>query len=253
MKRKKHRKIFGIVLFLLFLVSISLFLINKFAINDNYEDINTTTKNISKTTITTTKKLYNIENIPEYDGSEYIIINNNEPTFSDEYKNQSSFELYSNLDSLGRCGVAFANIGVDLMPTEERSSISSVKPSGWNQKKYDIIKGKYLYNRCHLIGFQLAGEQANEKNLITCTKQANTGAMLEYENKVANYVKTTNNHVLYRITPIFYEDNLLASGIQMEGLSVEDDGLGIKFNIYVYNVQNGININYLTGESSLAN
>ena len=164
---------------------------------------------------------------------------------------KDTFEEYSNLDLLGRCGVAFANISKDLMPTEERGSIGMIKPSGWHTVKYDIVDGKYLYNRCHLIGYQLTGENANEKNLITCTRETNTGVMLEYENKVADYIKKTNNHVLYRVTPIYKDTNLVASGIQMEALSVEDNGKGIKFNIYVYNVQDGIEIDYKTGESKL--
>ncbi len=195
--------------------------------------------------------LYNIGEIPEYSGKEYIYINNNEPNFDEKYFNETSFEMYSDLDSRGRCGVAFANIGIDLMPTEKRGSIGMIKPSGWNQAKYDIVDGKYLYNRCHLIGYQLTGENTNERNLITCTRQTNTGAMLEFENKVAKYIKETNNHVLYRATPIFIGDNMLASGIQLEALSVEDNGDGIKFNVYIYNVQDGININYLDGENSL--
>ena len=160
-----------------------------------------------------------------------------------------SYEFYSDLDSLGRAGVAMSSIGIDLMPTEERGNIGSVKPSGWHTIKYDFINGKYLYNRCHLIGYQLTGENANEKNLITCTRQTNTGIMLEYENKVAKYIKETNNHVLYRVTPIYENNNLVASGIQMEAMSVEDNGTGIKFNIYIYNVQDGVNIDYETGES----
>lgn len=194
---------------------------------------------------------YNISDIPEYSGLGYVYINNNEPIFDDEYKNEKSFEIYSKLDSLGRCGFAFANIGVDLMPTAERESIGGIKPSGWNQVKYDIVDGKYLYNRCHLIGYQLTGENKNERNLITCTRQTNVGAMLEFENNVAAYIRNTKNHVLYRATPIFEGNNLLASGIQLEALSVEDGGEGIKFNVYIYNVQDGIEIDYLTGKSVL--
>ena len=138
------------------------------------------------------------------------------------------------------------------MPTEERGSIGSVKPSGWHTVKYDIVSGKYLYNRCHLIGFQLTGENANEENLITCTRQMNTVGMLEFENKVANYIKEIGNHVLYRATPIYEGDNLLSSGVQLEAYSIEDKGVGIKFNVFVYNVQDGIDIDYSTGESSLA-
>lgn len=194
---------------------------------------------------------YKIEDVSDYSGKDYIEINNNEPVFEEEYKNDLSFEMYSELDSLGRCGEAFANLSIDTMPDEERGSIGSVKPTGWQTIKYDFIEGKYLYNRCHLIGYQLSGENANEKNLITCTRQMNVGAMLEFENMVSNYIKETHNHVLYRVTPVFEGKNLLAKGVQMEGYSVEDNGEGIKFNIFVYNVQKGIVIDYLTGESSL--
>lgn len=196
---------------------------------------------------------YDLASIPEYSNANYVVLNNNEPNFTESDYTTDSFERYSELDSLGRAKVAYANIGVDLMPTEERGSIGQVKPSGWHLVKYDIVNGKYLYNRCHLIGFQLTGENANEKNLITCTRQMNTVGMLEFENKVANYIKSTNNHVLYRVTPIYKDDNLLASGVVMEGYSVEDSGEGIKFNIFVYNVQDGIDIDYKTGDSKLKN
>ena len=196
---------------------------------------------------------YDLASIPEYSNANYVVLNNNEPNFTESDYITDSFERYSELDSLGRAKVAYANIGVDLMPTEERGSIGQVKPSGWHLVKYDIVNGKYLYNRCHLIGFQLTGENANEKNLITCTRQMNTVGMLEFENKVANYIKSTNNHVLYRVTPIYKDDNLLASGVVMEGYSVEDSGEGIKFNIFVYNVQDGIDIDYKTGDSKLKN
>ena len=207
--------------------------------------------NIIQETVATSQTIsYDIEQIPEYNGKYYVIINDNEPNFTDEEKTTTSFEQYSNLDSLGRCGVAYANISIDLMPTEKRGSIGMIKPSGWHTVKYDNIDGKYLYNRCHLIGYQLTGENANEKNLITCTRYMNTVGMLEFENKVASYIKETNNHVLYRVTPIFNEEDLLAKGVQMEALSVEDNGKGIKFNVFVYNVQDGININYSNGNSS---
>ena len=196
---------------------------------------------------------YDLASIPEYSNANYVVLNNNEPNFTESDYTTGSFERYSELDSLGRAKVAYANIGVDLMPTEERGSIGQVKPSGWHLVKYDIVNGKYLYNRCHLIGFQLTGENANEKNLITCTRQMNTVGMLEFENKVANYIKSTNNHVLYRVTPIYKDDNLLASGVVMEAYSVEDSGEGIKFNIFVYNVQDGIDIDYKTGDSKLKN
>lgn len=196
--------------------------------------------------------LYNSYDIPDYTGNMSIVINNNEPMFDEKLKNTNSFESYSRLDSLNRCGVAIANIGIDLMPTEKRESIGMIKPSGWHTIKYDIINDKYLYNRCHLIGYQLTGENANEKNLITCTRQMNTIGMLEYENMVANYIKDTKNHVLYRATPIFEDNNLIAKGIVLEALSIEDNGKGIKFNVFIYNVQDGIEIDYLTGESRLS-
>ena len=192
-----------------------------------------------------------IDAIPAYDGKAYVAVNNNEPFFTDSDMTTTAFENYSDLDSLGRCGVAYANICKDIMPTEERGKIGMIKPSGWHTVKYDNVNGKYLYNRCHLIGYQLTGENANEKNLITCTRHTNAVSMLKFENKVADYVKETNNHVLYRVTPIFEDTNLLASGIQMEALSVEDNGEGIKFNVYVYNVEEGIEIDYSNGESKL--
>ena len=196
--------------------------------------------------------LYNSYDIPDYTGNMSIVINNNEPIFDEKLKNTSSFESYSRLDSLNRCGVAIANIGIDLMPTEKREIIGMIKPSGWHTIKYDIINDKYLYNRCHLIGYQLTGENANDKNLITCTRQMNTIGMLEYENMVANYIKDTKNHVLYRATPIFEDNNLIAKGIVLEALSIEDNGKGIKFNVFIYNIQDGIEIDYLTGESRLS-
>lgn len=194
---------------------------------------------------------YDISKIPPYSGDPYIIIDDNIPNFTEEDYIKNSFETYSELDSLGRCGVAYANIGKELMPTEERGSIGMIKPSGWQTVKYDIVEGKYLYNRCHLIGYQLTGENANSKNLITCTRYMNTVGMLEFENKVATYIKETGNHVLYRVTPIFDSDNLLALGVEMEAYSVEDQGEGIKFHVFVYNVQKGIEINYQNGESKL--
>ncbi len=192
---------------------------------------------------------YSKDNIPEYNGEAYIYLDNNEPNFSDKEKNTNSFENYSDLDYLGRAGTASANIGTDLMPTKERESIGSIKPSGWQISKYDFIEGKYLYNRCHLIGYQLTGENKNAKNLITCTRYMNTKGMLEWENKVASYIQKTSNHVLYRVTPYYKDDNLVASGVEMEAYSVEDKGKGIKFHIYVYNVQPGVKINYKNGDN----
>lgn len=193
----------------------------------------------------------NIDDILEDTNEIYIIINNNIPYFNEEDYTTKSFETYSKLDELGRCGVAYANICTEIMPKEERGDISYIKPTGWEQEKYN---GEYLYNRCHLIGYQLAGENANELNLITGTRYFNVEGMLPFENQVANYIKANqNNHVLYRVTPIFKGDNLLASGVQIEAYSVEDNGEGVCFNVYVYNVQPGIKIDYKTGKSSLGN
>ena len=191
-----------------------------------------------------------LENIPQYDGQPYIVVNDNVPYFSDAELSTSSFEQYSDLDSLGRCGAAMASFGQDIMPTEDRESIGQVKPSGWHTVKYDIVSGKYLYNRCHLIGYQLTGENANEENLITCTRYMNATTMLQFEDEVAAYVEETGNHVLYRVTPYFEGDNLVATGVQMEAYSVEDNG-ELQFNVFVYNVQPGIIIDYATGDSSL--
>ena len=187
--------------------------------------------------------------IPPYAGEPYCVLNGNVPVFEEEVFSSVSYETYSQLDDQGKCGVAIANIGIDLMPTEERGSIGQVKPSGWQTVKYDNVDGKYLYNRCHLIGFQLTGENANERNLITGTRYMNVEGMLPFENMIADYIKETNNHVLYRVTPVFEGNNLVASGVQMEALSVEDDGEGICFHVYVYNVQPGIEIDYATGNS----
>ena len=189
--------------------------------------------------------------INQNSGEDYLIINNNEPLFNEEDKTNYTFEKYSKLDSLGRAREAYANINVDLMPTTKRESIGMIKPTGWHTIKYDIVPGKYLYNRCHLIGYQLTGENANKLNLITCTRQMNTVGMLKWENKVANYIKETKNNVLYRVTPKYENDNLLASGVQIEAFSVQDNGSGIKFNVFVKNVQNGIEIDYKTGNSKL--
>lgn len=191
---------------------------------------------------------FDVSTVPEYNGSDaYYVVNGNNPYFSDTEYTTDVFEDYSELDSLGRCGVAYANICQELMPTEKRENIGMVKPTGWHTVKYDCVDGKYLYNRCHLIGFQLAGENANEKNLITGTRYLNVDGMLPFENMVADYVKETGHHVLYRVTPIFEGNNLLASGVLMEAASVEDDE--IRFNVYVYNVQPGVSLDYATGDS----
>ena len=197
-----------------------------------------------------TQTSFSLEDVPAFSGEPYVVLSDNQPDFTQEELDQAAqgFEEYSPLDALGRCGAAYANVGQDLMPTEDRGSISSVTPSGWINKEYD---GEYLYNRCHLIGFQLTGENANEENLITGTRYMNVDGMLPFENLVADYVKETDNHVLYRVTPIFEGDNLVASGVLMEALSMEDDGEGVCFNVYVYNVQPGIAIDYATGESWL--
>ena len=189
--------------------------------------------------------------IPAYSGQPYVVLEDNQPDFGPEDLTTNSYESYSPLDSLGRCGVAIASVGTDLMPTEERGSIGSVKPSGWQSVKYDCVDGKYLYNRCHLIGYQLSGENANRENLITGTRYLNVEGMLPFENMVADYVQETENHVLYRVTPLFSGENLVASGVQLEAMSVEDNGEGVCFNVYCYNVQPGVAIDYATGESRL--
>ena len=194
---------------------------------------------------------YDLDSIPPYDGEPYVVLQDNVPGFQEADFTTQAFETYSPLDDLDRCGVAYANICTELMPTEERGTIGQVKPSGWHTVTYDVVDGRYLYNRCHLIGFQLAGENANEQNLITGTRYLNVEGMLPFENQVADYVQETDNHVLYRVTPIFQGDNLVASGVQMEAYSVEDQGEGVCFNVYVYNVQPGVTIDYETGESWL--
>ncbi len=194
----------------------------------------------------------NLDQIPAFSGTPYFVLNNNVPFFTEHDIKSTSFEYYSPLDDLGRCGVCIASIGKDLMPTEERGNIGSVKPTGWQISKYDFIDGKYLYNRCHLIGFQLTGENANTSNLITGTRYLNVQGMLPFENLVADYIKETENHVMYRVTPIFRDDNLIAEGVVMEGYSVEDQGDGVCFNVFCYNVQPKVEIDYRTGNNKLA-
>ncbi len=193
-----------------------------------------------------------VKDVPEFSGQAYVVINDGQPEFTEEDMTVQAYEYYSPLDMLGRCGYAMACLGQELMPTEERGTIGQVKPSGWQTVKYDFVDGKYLYNRCHLIGFQLAGENANEQNLITGTRYLNTEGMLPFENEVAQYIEDTANHVLYRVTPVYDGSNLLARGVQIEALSVEDGGAGICFNIYCYNNQPGVVIDYRTGESEEA-
>lgn len=187
--------------------------------------------------------------VGEFSGEPYVEVNGNVPFFTENEITDESFESYGEMDALERCTVCIASIGEDLMPTEDRGSIGYVKPSGWQNEKYDFIDGKYVYNRCHLIGFQLTGENAMRENLITGTRYLNAEGMLPFENDVAQYIKDTGNHVMYRVTPIFEEDNLLASGVLMEAYSVEDEGEGICFNVYCYNVQPGVIIDYSTGEN----
>ena len=190
-----------------------------------------------------------VDDVPAYSGEPYVEVNDNQPEFTEEELTTVSYEDYSELDELGRCQSAEACIGQDLMPTEARESISSVKPTGWKNKSYDTVDGGYVYNRCHLNGFQLTGENANEENLITGTRYMNVEGMLPFEDEVAAYIKETDNHVMYRVTPVFEGDDLVASGVQMQAESVEDDGVGISFNVYVYNVQPYVVIDYKTGEN----
>ena len=192
---------------------------------------------------------FDIIQVPEYSGKAYVVINNNNPYFTKSDMVTDSYESYAKIDSLGRCGVTIACVGKDIMPTEDRGSIGSVKPTGWHTVKYDCVDGKYLYNRCHLIGYQLSGENANEKNLITGTRYMNIDGMLPFENRVARYIRNTGNHVRYRVTPVYQGENLVATGVRMEAYSVEDEGAGICFDVFVYNVQPGICIDYATGDS----
>lgn len=197
-------------------------------------------------------ELISLDDIPDYTDKPYVEINGNEPFFEENEITDEAYESYSDLDALGRCGVAMACLGLELAPDEPRGDISSVFPSGWeyggvsNNREYDF---GYLYNRCHLIGFQLSGENANEKNLITGTRYMNYEGMLPLENLVDDYIEDTENHVMYRVTPIYDGYNYLADGVLMEALSVEDGGSGIEFCVFVYNVQPGIEINYFTGQN----
>lgn len=210
-----------------------------------------TTESTTQSIENTTENIISLDSIPEYSGLPYITLNNNKPEFTEEEITSKAFEKYSQLDSLGRCGKAVACLGRETMPTEERGEIGMIKPSGWHLKKYDCVDGKYLYNRCHLIGFQLSGENANDKNLITGTRYLNIEGMLPFENEVAEYIEKTNNHVMYRVTPVFQGENLLCKGVKMEAYSVEDNGKGVCFNVFCYNAQPSIKIDYETGESYL--
>ena len=235
--KKKLKKFFVSIIILMLILVIDYF----------YPDF---ISNLFKENLIQKEVSYNISDIPEYTDSPYVVINDNIPDFDEKDYVSKGFEQYSKLDILGRCGVAYANVCKETMPPkgDERGDISSVKPTGWKQKKYN---GEYLYNRCHLIGYQLSDEDANELNLITGTRYFNVEGMLPFENKVAEYIKENNdNHVLYRITPIYEGTNLLASGVQMEAYSIEDNGQGVCFNVYIYNVEPGIKIDYTTGNSS---
>lgn len=195
------------------------------------------------------REIASAEEVPEYSGDPYVVLEDNQPDFDESDYTTQAFEEYAELDELGRCGTAFANVCPETMPTEERGSISSVKPSGWQSVRYEFVDGKSLYNRCHLIGFQLTAENANRGNLITGTRYLNVTGMLPFENLVADYVKETGNHVLYRVTPVFEGDELVARGVEMEAWSVEDEGAGICFHVYCYNVQPGVGIDYMDGSS----
>ena len=195
---------------------------------------------------------FSLSDVPEYGGAPYALVNGGQPYFTDNEKVATSYEYYSPLDRYDRCGTAVACIGVDLMPTEAREYIGLIKPSGWRTDRYEFIENEYIYNRCHLIGFQLAGENANEKNLITGTRYLNIEGMLPFENLIAEYVRMTHNHVLYRVTPVFVGDEALARGVLMEAVSIEDSGAGVCFNVFAYNVQPDVVINYATGENRVA-
>ena len=246
-KNKKIKQIITSILFLAILMIITYIENDVLGIGKNdVQDVNQNNNIINASQAIT---YFNIDDIPEYTDKAYVEINNNIPYFEENEHITEAFETYSNLDDKGRCGIAYANICKEIMPRdgEKRESISSVKPTGWKQTKID---GSYLYNRCHLIGYQLAAENANELNLITGTRYFNVEGMLPFENEVANYINNNNkNHVLYRVTPIFKGENLLSSGVEMEAYSVEDDGSGVCFNVYVYNVQPGVQIDYATGEA----
>ena len=235
---------------------------NKTQVVDNDDSANITTKaqnsnksaNSSKNESNKSKatKSSKSTKIPEYNGKAYVELNGNNPEFKSKEITDKSFEKYGSLDSLGRCTVCVASVGKEIMPTEKRGEIGMVKPTGWHTVKYDFVDGKYLYNRCHLIGYQLTGENANGKNLITGTRYLNVTGMLPFEDMVADYVKETSNHVMYRVTPIFEGNNLVAKGVKMEGYSVEDKGEGISFNVFCYNIQPGVTIDYATGDSWLS-
>ena len=260
-KNKRLKNFISFILIALFAIA-GYFFANKYpnkfteAFSDISQNvISTLSTNLNNTTIPNHNISSTTDNIPPYSDSPFITLNENIPNFSKNDETDVCFESYSNLDSLGRCGVAFANLGIDSMPTGERGAISHIHPSGWKSVKYDttLVEGGYLYNRCHLIGFQLSNENDNKRNLITGTRYFNVDGMLPFENNVAEYIKKTKNHVLYRVTPFYNRNNLVASGVQIEAKSVEDNGNGILFNVYIYNIQPNISINYVDGTSSLLN
>ncbi len=195
--------------------------------------------------------MFSLNDISSFSNVPYCEVNNNKPYFTDDEITTQSYEYYPELDSLGRCGACIACISLDMMPTTERERIGMIKPSGWQISKYDFIEGKHLFQRCHLIGYQLTGENANLSNLITGTRYMNVQGMLPFENKTANYIKSTGNHVMYRVTPVFEGDNLVASGVLMEAYSVEDKGQGLCFNVFCWNSQPGVVIDYATGDNHL--
>ena len=225
-------------------------------VENSVEDISEETENEAPDIETTDEKATENDGVnslkgdlPEFDGKPYVAVNGNEPEFTADEITDEYFEIYEPLDRYGRCTVAFACLGKETMPTEERGEIGSVKPTGWHTVKYDCVDGKYLYNRCHLIGFQLSGENANKRNLITGTRYMNVDGMLPFENMVDDYIEETGNHVMYRATPFFEGDDLVARGVQIEAYSVEDEGDGICFNVFCFNNQPGVVIDYATGES----
>lgn len=250
---KKYYTLFLTLLLIHVLSACNTNLINEDDVTNNkmpkYEQNIPTTEEPFITDSSTTSG-FDISIIPEYNDEAVYIVNNNIPFFTENELTTESYEIYADLDSLGRCGVANACLSKDTMPKngETRGEIGSIKPAGWHTVKYpDVISDLYLYNRCHLIGWQLGAENANKLNLTTGTRYLNVEGMLPYENMVDNYIEQTNNHVMYRITPVFIGDELVCRGILMEAKSVEDDGC--IFCVYCYNVQPGIYINYLTGES----
>ena len=254
--KDKKRRIYGFLTGLLLILSVCLTSCGNQGQTDSGKDSNTQsgTKVAAEDHSAEEKGLdsesyVTVDDVPAYSGEPYVEVNDNQPEFTEEELTTVSYEDYSELDELGRCQTAEACIGQDLMPTEARESISSVKPTGWKNKSYDTVDGGYVYNRCHLIGYQLTGENANEENLITGTRYMNVEGMLPFEDEVAAYIKETDNHVMYRVTPVFEGDDLIASGVQMQAESVEDDGAGISFNVYVYNVQPYVVIDYRTGEN----